>query len=148
VLSGRQKTLAGELLALTAFSTLVLPLAAASGADPALAGWAASVWWVSFSLGTLEVHAIKARHKNTQRSRWTRWGSPVASAAVVAGCLIGVFTQGQAFGVPALALLPPAAGVLILGLIRVHPRHLKRVGWTLVGANTLALVLLLWRPLG
>ena len=43
----------------------------------------------------------------------------------------------------AAALLPPALAIIILSLIRVHPRHLKRVGWTLVGADTLTLLLLL-----
>jgi hypothetical protein len=146
VLSGRQKTLAGELLVITVFSTLVLPLAAASGADPARAAWAALVWWVSFFLGTLEVHAIKARHKHTPRSRWTRWGSPVASAAVAAVALVGGGSMGEVDRWPVFALLPPAVGVLALGFVRVHPRHLKRVGWTLVGANALVLFFLLWRP--
>ena len=36
-----------------------------------------------------------------------------------------------------------ALAIFFLSLSRVHPRHLKRVGWTLVGANTLTLVLLL-----
>ena len=132
---------------ITAFSTLVLPLAAACGADPTRAGWAAAVWWGSFSLGTLEVHAIKARHKDTGRSRWTLRGSPLASASVVALCLVGILVLREEAGSPALALLVPAASILILGFLRIHPRHLKRVGWTLVGANSLALLLLLWRPI-
>ncbi len=43
----------------------------------------------------------------------------------------------------AAAILPPTLAVLTVSLFKVHPRHLKRVGWTLVGANTLALVMLL-----
>ena len=148
VLSGRQKTVAGEILVITAFSTLVLPLAAACGADPTRAGWAAAVWWGSFSLGTLEVHAIKARHKDTGRSRWTLWGSPVASASVVALCLVGVLVLREEAGSPALALLFPAASILILGFLRIHPRRLKRVGWMLVAANLVALAILHVRPLG
>jgi len=156
VLSGRQKTLAGEVLAITAFSGLVLPLAAACGADATRAGLAAAVWWGSFSLGTLEVHAIKARHKaphkaphkDTGRSRWTLWGSPAASASVVALCLVGVFMLRDEVGSPALALLFPAASILILGFLRIHPRRLKRVGWTLVAANLVALSILHVRPLG
>jgi hypothetical protein len=170
-LAGRQKSLSGEMLVLTAFSTLVLPLAAASGADPLRALAAAGVWWLSFFLGTLEVHAIKARVKKSYRYGWTRWGSPLAAALAVAGALYtalgqvspvlrslgGAMADGSGPGADwgwilelnpylapgAAALLPPALAILILSLIRVHPRHLKRVGWTLVGANTLTLLLLL-----
>jgi hypothetical protein len=169
--AGRQKSLPGELLVLTAFSTLVLPLAAASGGDSIRALLAAGVWWLSFFLATLEVHAIKARVMKKPRYRWTRWGSPLA--AVLAVALVLWTALGQASPIlrslagasgdgagaatqwgwllelnphlapAAAALLPPALAILILSLLRVHPRNLKRVGWTLVGANTLTLVLLL-----
>lgn len=174
VLAGRQKTILGEILVVTAFSTLVLPLAMASGAETHRAWAAACVWWVSFSLGTFEVHAIKARHKPTGRSDWTRWGSPLLSGAVVlAGFAVwlgpwgfsgvsgaGELPVGAAGSDPAWfrgmataltpvlnhsvpALLPPSVAIFGLSLLRVHPKHLKRVGWGLVGANTLALVILL-----
>lgn len=148
VLAGRQKTLLGEFLVITAFSTLILPLAAASGADPNRAQLAAGVWWISFALATLEVHAIKARNRSTARSRWTRWSSSVASALGVGGSgalALGWWDPAWA-GTPVnagLALLPPAVAVLGISLLPVHPRHLKRVGWSLVGANALALAVLL-----
>lgn len=158
VLVGRQKTLWGEFVVLTAFATMVLPLASASGAHPLRAAMATGVWWISFALGTLEVHAIKARIKEKARNRWTRWGSPLAAGLVVVGA--GWLALGQAGpllreGGPGAseaarllppagaALLVPALAIFLLSLLRVHPRHLKRVGWTLVGANGVALVLLL-----
>jgi hypothetical protein len=174
VLAGRQKTILGEILVVTAFSTLVLPLAMASGAESGRAWGAVCVWWVSFALGTFEVHAIKARHKPTGRSDWTRWGSPLLSGAVVFAGLAAwlgpwgfsgasgagdlpvaaagsdpAWFRGLAAGLtPVLnhsvpALLPPSVAIFGLSLLRVHPKHLKRVGWSLVGANTLALVMLL-----
>jgi len=170
-LAGRQKSLQGELLVLTAFSTLVLPLGAASGANPIRALLAAGVWWISFFLGTLEVHAIKARVKKRYRYEWTRWGSRLAAALAAAGALwtalgqaspilrslVGPGAGGSGSNAGwgwvldvnpylapgAAALLPPALAILILSFSRVHPRHLKRVGWTLVGANTVTLLLLL-----
>lgn len=144
VLVGKQKSLPGEILVLTAFSTLVLPLAAASGADPLRAGLATGVWWTSFALATLEVHAIKVRIKKRSRYGWTRWVSPLAAAAVLAAALWATLGQGGPQVAPAAAaLLPPALAILVISLLRVHPRHLKKVGWTLVGANALTLVLLL-----
>lgn len=74
-LLGKQKTLPGELLVVTAFATLLLPVAAASGVHPLKAGLAAAVWWLSFGLGTLEVHAIKARFKESARQQWTLVGA-------------------------------------------------------------------------
>ncbi len=171
VLAGRQKSLPGEILVITGFSTLLLPLAAASGVPTLKAALAAGVWWLSFCLGTLEVHAIKARIKPTAPKQWTRWGSPLAATVVLAGAtwmalgqlnpILEAWSPGGAPGAladgglawaaearrllppAAAALLPPAVAVLLVSFLRVHPRRLKRVGWTLVGANALALVLLL-----
>lgn len=145
VLTGRQKTLFGEFVVLTTFSTLLLPLASASGADMNRAGVAAGVWWISFALGTLEVHAIKARIRDTARSRWTRWGSPLISGVVVGGAVFLALGQGgfPELAGPAAALIPPSLAVFSISLARVHPRHLKRVGWSLVAVNSLVLILLL-----
>jgi len=146
LLRGTQKSIFGEFVVVTAFATLLLPLAAASGADPQRAALAAAVWWFSFVLGTLEVHAIKARLKEKAKNQWTRWGSPVASGLVATGAVLLALGQGglpELAGRPAAALLTPAVAIFALSLIRVHPKYLKRVGWTLVGANTVALVVLL-----
>jgi len=145
VIAGRHKTLIGEFLVITAFTTLLLPMGAASGVDPTRAALTAGVWWISFGLGTVAVHSIKARHKGKERAGWLRWASSLTSGTVVAGALALALGQG---GVPALAgpvaaLIPPSLAIFGLSLVRVHPKHLKRVGWSLVAANTLALVLLL-----
>ncbi len=143
VRAGQQKTFPGELLVVTVFAALILPLTLASGGSPQLAREAFLVWWISFFLGTLEVHAIKARHKDTRRSRWTRWASPAASSAAVLLCLGGAGAASGSLRWGALALLPPSLAVALLSALRVHPRNLKRVGWTLVGANTLTLSVIL-----
>ncbi|MFH1763638.1 MAG: YwiC-like family protein [Gemmatimonadota bacterium] len=114
VLIGRQKTLVGEFLVITAFATLILPMAAASGVDPTRAALTATVWWLSFGLGTLEVRAIKARHKEIERVRWTRWASPLASGSVLAGAVFMALGQGGFPGLagPGAALIPPLASGL------------------------------------
>ena len=43
-----------------------------------------------------------------------------------------------------LALLPKALLVVGLAVATVHPRHLKRVGWSLVIADVLTLAILGW----
>lgn len=149
VLMNRHKSLFGEILVITAFTTLMLPMAAASGVDPVRAALASAVWWLSFVLATLEVRAIKARHKArgsiNGSTGWTRWVPQLASGGVVAGAGFLALGQGNypmAAG-PAAALLLPALATFVLSLFRVHPKHLKRVGWGLVAANAVTLVLLL-----
>ena len=58
-------------------------------------------------------------------------------------CAYHALFGGDFLRIPALAVLPPALGVLAMTFLQPHPRHLKKVGWTLVGANTAALVILL-----
>jgi hypothetical protein len=43
-----------------------------------------------------------------------------------------------------LALVPAALLTTAVGIVRVHPRHLKRVGWSLVAANTVTWICLLF----
>lgn len=139
----RQKSMVGELLVVTIFAALVLPIGNASMAAQSKLVLAAAVWWGSFALGTVEVHAIKARHKDTAGSRWTRWGSPLLSGIATLSCLGLVMAGEDTYRWSALALIPSSTAVLLLTLLRVHPRRLKRVGWTLVAANTVSLVILL-----
>ena len=139
------RPLTGEFLVLTAFTTLLLPMGAASGVDPTRAALTAGVWWISFGLGTLAVHAIKARHKGEERAGWLRWVSIAASALALVGSLALALGQGSspAMAGPAAAVVPPSLAIFVLSLVRIHPKRLNRVGWTMVVVNTLALVLLL-----
>jgi hypothetical protein len=143
VLAGRQKTLRGEILVVTSLAALVLPLAAVTGVDPPTARWASLVWWLSFLLGTLEVHAIKARSKTRRNGAWTRWASPLACFLTLDVCAVALLSGTGVPAFPFLALIPPAITVLTVAIVRVHPRNLRRVGWTLVAANTLCLLVLL-----
>ena len=142
VWSGRVKTLAAEVAVAAALAAMHLPLAASGGIrGPRL--WApAAVWFVASLVAILEVHAIKARLKG--RHRWI-----VAAAA--AGALAGTSAAvALAVACPALrpagvALLAPAGAVLVIHVMRLHPRRLKAVGWAVVAADVAALlVLVLW----
>jgi hypothetical protein len=117
-------------------------MAAASGVLPGRAATAAAAWWVVFLVGTLEVHAIKSRVKPRGSRDWTRWASPLASAATLLAGAVILSAGPASFRSAALAVLPPAGALLVLSFLRVHPRHLKRVGWTLVGSQLLTLLAL------
>jgi hypothetical protein len=140
---GRHKTILGEFLIVAVFAGLVVPMGAAAGVPFSGTLPVAGVWSLSFSLGTLEVHAIKARNKASSRiNGWTRWASPFAAITVLAG-VAAAWILPWTYRGSALAAIPPAAGVLTLSALRVRPKNLKRVGWTMVGANALCLILLL-----
>ncbi len=144
VLRRQQKTFIGELMVIVAFAATVVPLSLAVGASWQVAWTAGVVWFASFSLGTLAVHALKLRHKQAAGAGRAVASSLVLSTAVAAAALIGA-PLGRLPLPIALSLLPPVAVVIALALVPVHPRRLKRVGWSLVAANTVTWIcLLLW----
>lgn len=142
VLSRRQKSLAGELAVIVAFAATVLPVGLAVGASWRFAWAAGGVWLVSFGLGTLAVHALKLRHKRGSGAGWVAALSCALAAAVCAAAAAGAVIG--ALHVPiAVAVIPPAVLVMALAVRPVHPRHLRRVGWSLVAANVITWICLL-----
>jgi hypothetical protein len=103
-----------------------------------------AAWVVCFALATLSVHALKYRFKRRGSGRWTVMASPILAGAVV---LLGIpgFAWLHSAGSVAVPVLPKALAVLVLSALPANPRHLKRVGWTFVVADSLTLVVLVWR---
>jgi hypothetical protein len=142
LLRGRPKTLGAEILVAFALSSMILPIGRAGAMEHAAATRAAGVWAACFVLATLAVHAIKARAKPALGATWTRWATAVLALVIMAGGLLGAVV-GPLPTTIGLAVLPTALVVLAAGALRTHPRHLKRVGWSLVAANTVTLTLVL-----
>jgi hypothetical protein len=141
LLRGRPKTLGAELVVAVALATMILPIGLAGRMAPARALQAAAVWAVSFVLATLAVHAIKARVKPELGARWAIWTTPGLAGAAGGTALAGAVAGQWPVAVGA-AVLPSV--VLVIGALWLgtHPRRLKRVGWSLVGANLVTLGLL------
>lgn len=137
----RQKTLWAEALVILAFAGMVLPMGMAAGVTWRTGWLVAGVWGVSFMLGTIAVHALKLRHKRGPTAGWLPRVSPALGVAsvVVALALAAGGTVPWPIG---LAIVPPALVAIVIGILRVHPRRLKRVGWSLVSANTVTWVCL------
>jgi hypothetical protein len=140
VFARRVKTLGGEIAAVATFSLLHVPLAAWGGADGARLAGPALVWFGVFASATFAVHALKARHKG--RSPTLIRAAIAVAALVFAAAVVAALAGDDArrFGWAAAA---PAAAALYVAARRVHPRHLKRVGWALVAADLLALGIML-----
>jgi hypothetical protein len=135
----RVKTIAGETITAGALASMHLPVAAAAGAAGVALWGPPLVWFLAFFLATLAVHAIKARQK--QRDRWL--GAVAVGSTIAVGIAVVVLAVGVVpLRLPALALALPLGAVLVVNVARVHPRALKRVGWTLVASDVVALAVL------
>jgi hypothetical protein len=142
VILHRQKSLPAEILVVGIFATLVLPLGRAGGMSWELAATVATVWFMSFIPGTITVHALKLHHKRHTGAAAMRTGG-AGTALAVGGVAVAAAVTDVAPALAAVAVLPPAGAAMILSIRPVHPRNLKRVGWTLVGTSTLTWICLL-----
>jgi hypothetical protein len=141
-LSRQEKTLIGELLASVALSSTMIPVALAGGAGVGETLVAFVVWSVVFSLGTITVRAIIARATKTAEPSRAVHLAPllsVVSIAIALGLAIGSDVPALA----AVAVVPTAFAALIFGLLGLHPRNLRRMGWSLVVSNVFVLAALL-----
>jgi hypothetical protein len=141
-LTDRVKTLGGEVVAAAAFSATVMPVALSGPVDGATSWVAASVWFGAVVPAIVSVHAVKAAHKGRPPGRWLIPAAPLLAGVVsVAGVSAAMLLPYPA--VKLLAVIPPALAVVAVWVTRPHPRHLKRIGWTMVAASAMTLALLL-----
>jgi hypothetical protein len=128
VARGRERTTAGEVLVASALSSLSLPVALAGG-----------VFATVFALATVAVRALIGR---TARAG----GPPPVVAGVftmgVVALLAVLAARGVLAAIAPYAALPVAAVALALTVRPPSPRHLRTIGWTLVGATAASAVLL------
>ncbi len=142
VLRRNVKTLPAEILVVATLSGLLLPVAVAGSVSWWVAWVACGVWFVSFSLGTFAVHAVKAITKPLPGDGWKPAASIVLGLVTIGGAFALAFVPTFA-PAPALAFLPTAVVTVAAVLLRVHTRHLKRVGWTMAAAQLVTASLLL-----
>lgn len=145
IVSHREKTVWGELLASTTFSSMVIPIALAGGASVGAALFASAVWCAVFSLSTLTVRATIARVKRIPGGRRACYTNLALSLLALGAAVLLTFTE--TFPAPAAAgLVPPAVIAAICSIAEVHTRHLRAIGWSLVGSNVITLMALLAGP--
>lgn len=141
IISHREKTLAGELLVALIFSTALIPIALAGAVGFETASVASGVWFVVFALQTLTVRAVKAHIKtNTEAARLTH--AIVALSLSLAVIAMLLFFNHKPLIAPVAAIFPAALVALACVWLRVHPRHLRTLGWGLVTCDLIALIML------
>jgi hypothetical protein len=139
VARGRERTTAGEVLVASALSSLSLPVALAGGVSTSGATTLFAVFATVFALATVAVRALIGR---TARAG----GPPPVVAGVftmgVVALLAVLAARGVLAAIAPYAALPVAAVALALTVRPPSPRHLRTIGWTLVGATAASAVLL------
>ncbi|MDH5676034.1 MAG: YwiC-like family protein [Myxococcales bacterium] len=138
--SGKERTLVGELLAGAALVSASLPVALSSGMALEVAIGFVGVWLLSFALLTGAVRGVA-------RKRWDGGRRLRVAAAVALG--VGVVVSALAFwggieGWLAQALIPTWLTAAIVVSLAPSPRHMHRVGWSLIASSALTYVALLW----
>jgi YwiC-like protein len=142
ILTHRERSLPGELLACVTLSSVVIPIALAGGAAPRAAIVAGAIWCTVSALATLTVRATIARAKQTANHRRLTYATIAFSAAALfAACLL--IRADILPMLAAAAILPFVFLAVAIGLVHVHPRHLRAMGWSLVGSNVFTLIALL-----
>jgi hypothetical protein len=133
VLTGREKSTPGELLAGVALASASIPVSIAAGVSPFVAAIACATWAIALTAGTAAVRWVIARHR-VGKSDATLLA--VLSATTAAGTALATRYP------IALAAAPMVLAAWFLVAFPPHPRHLRRVGWTLVGSSTATAVLI------
>jgi hypothetical protein len=142
IVSHREKSLAGELLVAFTFSTMLIPVALAGAVSFRAAVIASAVWSTIFSLGIFMVRAVIANAKKGAVGTGLVYASRTLSLAAIASSLALLLTDAVP-AAAAAAILPAAFITLACNLIAIHPRHLRGLGWSLVGSNVIALAALI-----
>lgn len=134
IFSRLEKTAVGELLVALTLSATLIPVAVAGDVPIRVALAAATVWAVAFALGTITVRGIIARAKKSADPSWAPVLAPLFSAAAI---LLAVYlaASGRTPTLATLAVVPTACVALVFGAVGIHPRNLRRMGWSLVASN-------------
>jgi hypothetical protein len=138
---GRTKSLVGELLVGATFASVHAVIASAGGSPPDRLYVPVGVWTASFSLSTLAVHALKRRFKGRGPAGWTITAAPTLAVGLLV-LAAAAWMTGSDHVLFAIAPAPKALVVLGTAVFAVHPRHLMRVGWSFVVADTATLILM------
>lgn len=140
VLSRRERSLSGEILAAAALSATALPVARAGGASLPVGVAVAAVWAVGYAVATVVIRGVLAASRNDPSARLSLRAA-LAAMTLVAGA--GVGSLGPAARAFALGVAPMCLLALALALWPPPARQIRAVGWANVAASVVTLVALI-----
>ena len=140
VLQHLEKTTAGEMLVALTLAACALPNGVAAGVAPLDAG---AIWFVmtlGYWAATAAVRGTIARQRREPHTALRVVGGALAVAAAPATYFVARLSDRD----PSIWIAAVPLSVLSLMLAVAPPaaRHLRRIGWALVGASAAAAVLL------
>ncbi|HEY6892712.1 MAG TPA: YwiC-like family protein [Rhodanobacteraceae bacterium] len=138
---GREHTTGGEIAAALTMASLALPVGIASGASAAAALTCVVAYAAAFLVATLCVRALILVTRKLAGPSTRVVAGGVAVALVVA--LFALARAGITRPIGTWAALPICAVGVWLVAAMPSPRHLRTIGWTLVGATTLTAIVLI-----
>lgn len=145
IVSGREKTTGGELMAALAFSTAAAPVVLAAGGSLATAAAVAAVFALVYTTQTLAVRGVILAVRgggNPAASRASRRAALVI--AVAGGAVIGTASgRGLLPSPAAIAMLPGLVATAWIVAAPPPPTRLRRVGWTLVATSVVTTLILI-----
>lgn len=129
-LVGRERSILGQCVVAATLPALALPVALAQGLEleAALAAWAA--WTLASIAATGAVKGAIGSFKYST-GLWRRLSLPLFAWTIL---FLILWIDGHA-GKTTVAATPTLIVATIVSIVAPHPRHLKRLGWTLVGSS-------------
>jgi hypothetical protein len=142
ILTRREKTAMGELLIALTFASTLVPVAIAGAVAPVVAVIAGSIWAVIYTLQTFAVRSVRGAAKEQLARR--RAFAPVVALSGVAVVAAWVLTATEILPLLAgAAILPAALFAAACAWLQIHPRHLRKIGWSFAASNFISLACLL-----
>ena len=138
--SGRERTTPGEILAASAMSSWIVPMAVAASVRSATAVHTWMAYVVAFTAATLAVRGVLEAFRNQGRSRLRQVARVVSPALLTASVVAWLAGQWPVW-IP-VALAPTLVLSLVLSIRELHPRQLRTVGWSLIASTAFLAVVL------
>ncbi len=140
VISRRERSLPGEVLAAAALSATALPVARAGGAPLGSSLVVVAVWTVGFAVATVVIRGVIAASRGDAAARLPLRAT-LPAVALVAGA--GLWSVGPAARAFALGVAPLCLLSLALAIWPPPARQIRAVGWANVAASVVTLVALI-----
>lgn len=140
VVAHREHTTAGEMASAVGLSSIALPVSLSAGASLRGSLTCALVFALVFVVATLCVRAmiVWTRHP---LGRGTRAGGAAIAVAALAA-LAWLARSGLAAPIAPWAAAPACLVGFVVAVAAPSPRHVRTIGWLLVGATTLTAAIL------
>ena len=138
---GHERTTGGEVVVALALTSVSFPVVMAGGVPVQSAATVAAVFAAAFVSATVAVRAVIAHATKSSHGPGRTF-----AAAVVTFLALGLVTTAVYGGIARAAIwavAPACVFALVLVATMPSPRHLRRIGWTLVGATAAAAVVLI-----